>query len=138
MRKIALQFQLKIFNFIFPFLMSCHYGYFLTLYQTLKLKKKWAKSKIQSSIKSKFFFLYTKLESCYCLRGSIKKTRTMWYAPTLISLIYEISIHLKKRYICSPILKTSCFVNTAHGNVENMMLRIHTHSYKKYPILISR
>lgn len=50
MRKIALQFQLKIFNFLFPFLMSCHYGYFLTLYQTLKLKKNELKARYRAQL----------------------------------------------------------------------------------------
>lgn len=50
MRKIALQFQLKIFNFIFPFLMSCHSGYFLTLYQTLKLKKNELKARYRAQL----------------------------------------------------------------------------------------
>lgn len=78
------------------------------------------------------------------LRGSIKKyedkvavyhklfikviTNRLIYAPTLILWIYEISLHLKKMQFCYPILKTACFVTTAHGNVENMTSRIRTHS----------
>lgn len=57
-------------------------------------------------------------------------------APTLILLICEVLIHLTKSHFYYFILKTTCFVTTAHGNGQNMASS--THSLLIYPIFISR
>lgn len=47
-------------------------------------------------------------------------TNRLIYVMILILLINEVSFHLMKMYFCYPILKTTCFVTTAHGNVEKI------------------
>lgn len=51
------------------------------------------------------------------------KTNRLIYATIFILLIHKVSFHLMKRYFCYPILKSTCFVTTAQGNVENMASR---------------
>lgn len=47
-------------------------------------------------------------------------TNRLIYAIFLILLIYIVLFHLMNRYFCYPILKTTCFVTTVPGNVQNM------------------
>lgn len=50
-------------------------------------------------------------------------TNRLIYTTTFISLMCEVSFHVMKMYFCSLIFKTTWFVTTEHGDVENTTSR---------------
>lgn len=50
-------------------------------------------------------------------------TDRLFYAPTLILMIYAVSVYLVKRYFLYSTLRTARFVTEEHGNVQSMTLR---------------
>lgn len=60
------------------------------------------------------------------------------YATTFNSLMCEVSFHVMKMYFCSLIFKTTWFVTTEHGDVENTMSRWRLHSLNRNTLSLYR
>lgn len=84
---------------------------------------------------------YTKTMWLFIIWFSKKKlTNVLSYAVKLLLFVFKVFFQLIRRYFCYPILKTTYFVTTAHGNVQNKTSKVHVQLIEipnRYTTLIS-